>query len=308
MKRDLRLGVLRRTGRPLTVAATATALIALAACSPDSADKADSALSDSAAMTNYAADTTFKASAPVKFSMLWTDWPENPVKPSWQIFEEIKKRTNVSLDLTNIPFSDAKQKQGLLISSGDAPQIVPLVYTGDEQQYAATGSVLPMSDYVKYMPNFQKYVKEWDLQKMIDNLRQADGKYYMLPGLQEVSVPTFTLVIRKDIFEQAGAGVPQTWDELRAALVKIKAKYPDSKPSQTASRVRRCSTTRLTRSAPSPVGASATAPSSTRRAASSSTPPRRPATRPWSSTSTAWPLTVCSTPSRSRRRTTVPAP
>jgi multiple sugar transport system substrate-binding protein/putative aldouronate transport system substrate-binding protein len=65
---------------------------------------------------------------------------------------------------------------------------------------------------------------------MIDNLRQADGKYYMLPGLQEVSVPTFTLVIRKDIFEQAGAGVPQTWDDLRAALVKIKAKYPDSKP------------------------------------------------------------------------------
>ncbi|MEJ3746966.1 extracellular solute-binding protein [Actinomycetes bacterium KLBMP 9797] len=230
MKRDFRLGVLRRTGRSLTVAATATALIALAACSSDSADKGDSALTDSAAMTNYAADTTFKASAPVKFSMLWTDWPENPIKPSWQIFDEIKKRTNVSLDLTNIPFSDATEKRNLLISAGDAPQIIPLTYTGDEQQFAATDSILPMSDYVKYMPNFQKYVKEWNLQQMIDNLRQADGKYYMLPGLQEVSVPTFTLVIRKDIFEQVGASVPQTWDELRNALVKIKAKYPDSKP------------------------------------------------------------------------------
>jgi putative aldouronate transport system substrate-binding protein len=230
MKRDLRLGVLRRAGRSLTVAATTTALITLAACSSDSADKGDSALTDSAATTNYAADTTFKASAPVKFSMLWTDWPENPVKPSWQVFDEIKKRTNVSLDLTHIPFSDATQKRNLLISSGDAPQIIPLTYTGDEQQFAATNSVLPMSDYVKYMPNFQKYVKEWDLQQMIDNLRQADGKYYMVPGLQEVSVPTFTLVIRKDIFEQVGGTVPQTWDELRNALVKIKAKYPDSKP------------------------------------------------------------------------------
>lgn len=230
MKRDPRLGVLRRTGRRLTVAATATALIAVSACSPDSAAEGDSALEDSAAMTNYTADMTFKASEPLKFSILWTDWPENPVKPSWQIFDEIKKRTNVSLELTHVPFSDATQKRSLLISSGDAPEIIPLVYTGEEQQFAATDSVLPMSDYVKYMPNFQKYVKEWDLQQMVDNLRQANGKYYMLPGLQEVSVPTFTLIIRKDVFEQVGASVPQTWDELRDALVKIKAKYPDSKP------------------------------------------------------------------------------
>ncbi|KKK06436.1 extracellular solute-binding protein [Micromonospora sp. HK10] len=230
MKRDLRAGVLRRTGRPLTVAVAAAVLVALTACSSESGDKGDSALTDAAAMKNYAADTTFKASEPVKFSMLWTDWPENPVKPSWQIFNEIKTRTNVSLELTNIPFSDAKQKQSLLISSGDAPQIIPLVYTGDEQQYAAADSILPMSDYVKYMPNFQKYVQQWDLQQMINNLRQDDGKYYMVPGLQEVSVPTFTLVIRKDVFEQVAGGVPQTWDELRNALVKIKAKYPDSKP------------------------------------------------------------------------------
>lgn len=230
MKRDLRPGVLRRSGRRLTVAATATALIALAACSADSGAQGDAPPKDSAAMTSYAADATFKASEPVKFSMLWTDWPENPVKDSWQIFNEINKRTNVSLDLTHVPFSDATQKRSLLISSGDAPEIIPLAYTGDEQQFAATNSILPMSDYVKYMPNFQKYVKQWDLQQMIDNLRQADGKYYMLPGLQEVSVPTFTLIIRKDVFEQVGATVPQTWAELRDDLVKIKARYPNSKP------------------------------------------------------------------------------
>ena len=40
MKRNLRLGGLRRAGRRLTVAATAMALIALAACSADeSADE-----------------------------------------------------------------------------------------------------------------------------------------------------------------------------------------------------------------------------------------------------------------------------
>ena len=88
--------------------------------------------------------------------MLWTDWPETPITDSWEIFDEIEKRTNVSLDLTNIPFSDAVEKRSLLISSGDAPDIIPLIYTGDEQQFAASGAVLPLSDYEEYMPNFQQ--------------------------------------------------------------------------------------------------------------------------------------------------------
>jgi multiple sugar transport system substrate-binding protein/putative aldouronate transport system substrate-binding protein len=223
---------LRRAGRRLTVLATATALLGLAACSSGSSasDGGSEGLNDAASMTDFQADTTFKATEPINFSMLWTDWPDTPVKDSWEVFDEIEKRTNVTLDLTNVPFSDATEKRSLLISSGDAPEIIPLTYTGDERQFAATDSVLPMSDYVKYMPNFQKYVKEWDLGAMIDNLRQADGKYYMVPGLQEVSVPTFTLVIRKDIFDEVGAKVPQTWDELRDGLEKIKAKYPDSTP------------------------------------------------------------------------------
>lgn len=232
MKRDLTTRPARRAARGLTAFLTAAALVGLTACSSGGSSNNDDGadLQDSAAMSSFAVDTTFKASKPLEFSMLWTDWPDNPIEKSWQIFDEIKKRTNVSLKLTHVPFSDAKEKTSLLISSGDAPEIIPLTYTGDEVQYAATQSVLPMSDYVKYMPNFQKYVKEWDLGKMIDNLRQADGKYYMVPGLQEVSVPTFTLIIRQDVFKEVGYPNPQTWDELRDALVKIKAKYPDSKP------------------------------------------------------------------------------
>src|SRR5690606_35752920 len=88
----------------------------------------------------------------------------------------------------------------------------------------------PMSDYMQHMPNFNKYVKEWGLEEMIDRLKQSDGKIYMLPGLQEVSVPVFTVIIRKDVFDAVGAGVPETWDEMRDALLKIKQKYPDSKP------------------------------------------------------------------------------
>lgn len=216
----------------MTAVVGAATLLALAACTAEGGggDEPDGLEQTTGAMASFEADQQFKATEPMNFSMLWTDWPELPVKDSWQLFDEIEERTNVSLDLTNIPFSDATEKRSLLLSAGDAPYIIPLVYTGEEKSFAASGAVLPLSDYEEYMPNFQKYVEEWDLRPMIDNLRQADGKYYMMPGLQEVSVPVFTLLVRKDVFDEVGAPIPETWDELRTGLEKIKAKYPDSYP------------------------------------------------------------------------------
>lgn len=228
-----RTSLLARRGSALAAIAVSAALV-LAGCSGGGGSSSDDGPSleghTAGAMENFTADEQFTATEPVDFSMLWTDWPDTPITDTWQIFDEIKKRTNVSLDLTNIPFSDATEKRSLLISAGDAPYVIPLTYTGDETQFAASGAVLPMSDYVDQMPNFQKYVKEWHLEDMMDNLRQADGKYYMLPGLQEVSVPVFTLILRKDVFDEVGAKIPETWDELRDGLAKIKAKYPDSHP------------------------------------------------------------------------------
>lgn len=210
----------------------AGSLLAVPACSADKGggSGADLGKQSAGSMTGFAADKQFTASKPFTLSMLWTDWPDLPVKKSWTFFDEIQKRTKVKLQLTHIPFSDATEKRSLLISAGDAPAVIPLVYTGDEKPFVASGAILPMSDYVQHMPNFRKYVKDWDLQKMIDNLRQSDGKYYMVPGLQEVSVPVFTVIIRKDVFDEVGAGIPQTWDAMRAALVKIKKKYPKSHP------------------------------------------------------------------------------
>jgi multiple sugar transport system substrate-binding protein/putative aldouronate transport system substrate-binding protein len=208
------------------------ALISTTACTSEGGDSSevDMASQSVGAMKDFAADEQFTATEPIDISMLWTDWPETPITDDWEIFDEIEKRTGVTLDLTHIPFSDATEKRSLLISAGDAPSVIPLVYTGEEAPFVSSGAVLPMSDYVQYMPNFQKYVKEWDLGDMLERLKQADGKYYMLPGLQEVSVPTFSLVIRKDVFDEVGAPEPETWEDLRTGLELIKAKYPDSTP------------------------------------------------------------------------------
>jgi len=220
----------RRGWQLVAAGVAASSLLFLTACSGDAAGDEAGLDNTEGSMTDFAADQQFKATEPVDFSILWTDWPELPIKDSWQLFDEIEKRTNVTLKPTNIPFSDATEKRSLLISAGDAPQIIPLVYTGEDAPFVSSGAVLPMSDYVDLMPNFQKYVEEWDLGAMIDNLRQDDGKYYMVPGLQEVSVPVFSMIVRKDVFDEAGAEIPETWDELRVALEKIKEKHPDSYP------------------------------------------------------------------------------
>ncbi|WP_420111549.1 extracellular solute-binding protein, partial [Pseudactinotalea sp.] len=182
------------------------------------------------AMPDYEAGTQFAATEPFELSILWPDWPDLDIKPTWQLLDHIEELTGVRLVPSHVPFSDAVDRRNLLISAGDAPDIIPLVYVGEEKPFVSGRAVLPMSDYVEYMPHYQHYVQEWDLQSLVENLKQFDGKYYMLPGLQEVSFPGFSLLARTDIFEDLGLELPQTWDELREALVVIKEAHPDTIP------------------------------------------------------------------------------
>ena len=218
----------RRTFVGLTAAAFGT--LTLTSCGGSADSEVDAGSQDFGAMDSFEADQQFTATEPLTVSMLWTDWPEQPVKESWQVFDHIKELTDVELELTHVPFSDNVEKRSLLISAGDAPTIIPLIYRGDETPFVSSGAILPMSDYVEHMPNFRKYVEEWDLADMVENLKQADGKYYMLPGLQEVWVPSFSLIIRKDVWEKAGVGVPGTWEEVHEGLAALKAEHPNSLP------------------------------------------------------------------------------
>jgi putative aldouronate transport system substrate-binding protein len=182
------------------------------------------------AMKDYKADTTFKATEPLTFTILYSDHPNYPLKADWLLWQKITELTNVTLDATIVPMSDYGQKRSLLIGAGDAPLIIPKTYAGQETPFVAAGAVLPVSDYVDLMPNFQKKVKDWGLEGEIDALRQVDGKYYVLPGLHEEIWPDYTLAVRTDIFEKQGIEIPKTWDELKSALEKLKAAYPSSIP------------------------------------------------------------------------------
>ncbi len=105
-----------------------------------------------------------------------------------------------------------------------------MFYPGQESQYVASGALLPVSDYIDYMPNFKDKVEKWGLSDEIDALRQADGKYYLLPGLREQPDLQYTICPNDDMWQKAGITEdPATWDEFAADLQKVKDANPDVK-------------------------------------------------------------------------------
>lgn len=203
--------------------------LSLAACSNGMGGK-EAEIQNKGAMESYAVGETFKATEPFNLSIMYSDQPLYPYKKDWLLFKKITEMTGVTLDPVIVPMSDYPQKRSLLISSGDAPLVIPKTYPGEESAFVSSNAILPVSDYIDLMPNFKDKVEKWGLETELEGLRQEDGKYYVLPGLHEEIWPDYTLIVRTDILEKHNLAVPKTWDELKTVMQELKKEYPDSIP------------------------------------------------------------------------------
>ena len=228
----------RRRGAASVASFAALALV-LAACSGGSDDGDDGDDGEDVpesgyvgAMEEYDVGTTFVASEPVTFSVLYRDHPNYPLNEDWMFFSELEENQNVSFDIVSAPLSDWDQRKGLLIGAGDAPEIITVTYPGQERQFIAGRAILPVSDYLEYLPNFRDKVEQWGLQEHIDKLLvQEDGKFYLLPGLRESPRPQYTYAVRADVWTELGLSFePATFDEFAQDLEAVKAAYPDAWP------------------------------------------------------------------------------
>jgi putative aldouronate transport system substrate-binding protein len=144
MKRDLRLGVLRGTGRRLTVAATAMALIALPACSPDnSADKNNS--------------DTLSPSNPTTLSV-WITTAQQAPAPDNKITKLLKDKLGVTIKYEIVTPDNEDQKIGVTLAGGQYPD---LIGTGDlKQRFLEGGALLRLDDMLKTgaYPNLAAHV------------------------------------------------------------------------------------------------------------------------------------------------------
>ncbi|WP_211746944.1 extracellular solute-binding protein [Paenibacillus sp. Marseille-Q4541] len=203
--------------------------VSLAACSNNMGGK-EAENQSKGAMETYAVGDSFKATDPFNLPILYSDQPSYPYKQDWMLFKKITEMTGVTLQPVIVPMSDYSQKRSLLISSGDAPLVIPKTYPGEESAFVSSNAILPVSDYIDLMPNFKNKVESWGLEDELEGLRQEDGKYYVLPGLHEEVWPDYTLLVRTDILEKHNIAIPTTWDELLTVMKQLKEEYPDSIP------------------------------------------------------------------------------
>lgn len=216
------------------LAGIAACEVALTGCSDGPNDDAvgDRATIDKAqsvgAMEDYGVGTTFKATEPVEFSLMYRDHTNYPAQDDWSFFQHLKEDHNVTFSRTDIPMADFDQKKSLLIGSGEATDIISSTYGGSETQFISGGTILPVSSYFHYMPHLQQKIEDWGLQADLENKRQADGRIYHLPGLREVPDVQYSVVIREDLWERAGITEdPATWDEFQEHLQLVLEANPE---------------------------------------------------------------------------------
>ncbi|MDZ5077025.1 extracellular solute-binding protein [Nesterenkonia sp. HG001] len=215
------------------VAALGVTSLLLAGCGSGAASELaeiDEEAQGVGAMGDYSVGETFVAEEPITVSLLYRDHPNYPLQDDWLILEHLEEEHGVTLDPVVAPLSDFEDRRSVLIGSGEIPDYVPVMWPGDEIPYISGGALLPVSDYLEYMPNFTDKLERWDLQEEFDNLRQDDGRAYILPGMREDPFHNWSVAIRDDIWQDMGFGDPETWDEFQDQLEQIRAEHPEMIP------------------------------------------------------------------------------
>ncbi len=211
----------------LAVAAT----LALAACSSD--EPADN-LADKrvGAMANYGVGVDFKATEPLTFSILINNHPNYPLDTSWKFWEWLEEQTNVKFEFVDAPLSDFNTRRTTLINAGEAPQIISRFYGNQENEFIASGALLPVSQYVEagLLPNFKARYDEWGMKSDLDTHIQDDGNYYVLPGMHEQKRLEYSFAVRQDVLDALNIDTPRTIDDFYDMLKAIKTAYPDKYP------------------------------------------------------------------------------
>lgn len=141
-----------------------------------------------------------------------------------KIYKWIKDTYNVEFNF-DILVGDKDQKIGVLIASGDYPDLVEV----DSTKFYDAGALIPLDDLIeKYGPNLKRHYSQcWE------QMKEADGKVYCLPNWgviegrdQSTYYGDSALWIQKAVLKEFNYPKIKTVDEYFDLLKKYKEKYP----------------------------------------------------------------------------------
>lgn len=138
-----------------------------------------------------------------------------------EIQDYITEQTGVKPVPVELPRGSETEKLNLLISSAD--ERLDVIMTGDWQDYAEKGIIMPLNDLIdKYGPNIKKAWSEYEY--MWDMVSDDEGTIWALPrSLPTTSYPTW---IRKDWLDKYGLEMPTTLEEFENILRTFKENDP----------------------------------------------------------------------------------
>lgn len=162
-----------------------------------------------------------------KISILFAENANCPFNDNWITMQKIREKfPDVELEIQRVPDSDYSAKRQVMLSSGDAPDIITKVWSQEVSEFTLNGVLAPLSDYEEKMPNYKALVKKWEMEDEIKEWREDDGKLYVLPGMKKNMSQDINLAVRKDLFKKYGLPVPTTYEELFEGMKVIKENEP----------------------------------------------------------------------------------
>lgn len=213
------------------LALTAALAIGMTACGKEEAQPApDSGSANPPAETQEDAtagkEETTGEEEPLKLTGLIIQFNQVPTKDG-AFWTDMEEKFNIDYDVEWVPSASYQDKQNLVLSTGDFPEVIQLLTTTEPSVVKAVenGMFKDLTPYIesgKY-PNLSNEISSaaWMNSKI-------KGKNYVLPRSRgQYNVCTF---LRGDWLDEMNMEVPETIDELTDYYVGVRELHPDAIP------------------------------------------------------------------------------
>lgn len=140
------------------------------------------------------------------------------------IWKKYQEMTGIKVEFTAVESAQQQEQLGLIFASNQLPDMIFKcgIGTADQTKYADEGTLLPISDYMDYAPNYAKIIN--DRAEVGKSVKLANGKIYGFPYLvfAQPALISPKLFINKAWADAKGIQYPKTLDELLTVLRAFK--------------------------------------------------------------------------------------
>jgi len=187
--------------------------------------KGKEAVTAAPAPTKDGAFTLPIAKDPTEFT-IFLNFNNMPFDANWPVWQEMAKRTNVSLkSVISKSNSNEKEAFNLMLSSGKLADVIGYVNATDLEKLGRDGGLLALNDLIKqYAPHIQWYLE--NDHKFANTAYSLDGNIYYIPKNQTLKFAEFWW-IRGDWLKKLNLQVPTTVDELHTVLTAFRTQDPN---------------------------------------------------------------------------------